>query len=192
MGEHSGIWILPKMTTQRTCSGDGDCLTQTFDENTYGKNPEYSCQHDCQPQECPNFRVCGTLAPRWYFGCHGGRCWGCKYKFGKNLTFLDEPQECPVCLETGLCVIQPNCSHSICIACFKRTRVNGPPRTGEPQFPYPDREDEYFETGNESSNPMFHDPLIVKYNADWNLWQDDWDRRYASEENLRKCPLCRS
>ena len=112
--------------------------------------------------------------------------------FGKNLTFRDSPEECPVCMEVSECVIQPNCSHTICISCFKRCRFDGPHRTDEPQFPYPEQEDEYYDgIGNVPENPLYHDPLVIKYNADWERWQHERDLAWSREENLRKCPICR-
>ena len=176
----------------RICTGYGECLMQTFDCNNYGKYPDMVCEHNCEPVKCPNFAMCENAGPKWYLGCHDGRCQPCNMFFGKNLTFKEEPEECPVCMETTLCVGQPNCSHAVCIVCFRRCRFNGPPRRGEPPFPYPDKEDEYFDTGNEPENPLYHDPLVVKYNRDWNRWEDAWQEANSMEENLRKCPICRS
>ncbi len=178
---------------QRICSGDGCCLTQTTDCNTYGKDPDFTCEHNCQPLPCPNERVCGDWAPQWYHRCHGGWCISCKSYFGKNLTFLEEPQECPVCFDVKPSVVQPNCNHSVCIGCFKRMRVDGPPRIGEPQFPYPDREDEYYETGPfDPPHPLDADPLVVKYHRDHERWEEELSQQREAEQNLRKCPLCRS
>lgn len=180
------------VNTKHICNGDGSCLTQTTDCNTYGKNQDFTCVHNCQPAECPNFAVCGDKSPKWYYRCHDGRCWSCNLTFGKNLTFPEEPRECPICFDTAQSIIQPNCTHSVCVECFKRTRVTGPPRTGEPQFPYPDREDEYFDHDpNEGLHPLETDPLVQQYHADWKRWDSEWNHRYSEEENLRKCPVCR-
>lgn len=179
---------------QRICTGDGDCLTQTTDCNTYGKDPDVSCVHNCQPVECPNFKVCGQVCPKWLLGCHDGRCWSCNFHFGKNLTFLEEDQECPICLETKPSVVQPNCTHSVCIDCFKRTRVDGPERRPPPPFPFPDQEDEYDNTPL-CEHPLDIDPTsraaIRSWEAAMDVWEDEWNQRHAAEENLRKCPLCR-
>ena len=92
-----------------------------------------------------------------------------------------------------MCIVQPDCSHAVCIPCFRRCRFDGPPRINEPQFPYPDKEDEYFDDiGNVPENPLFHDPLVLEYNRLWNQWDNDIDAQYAREENLRKCPICRA
>lgn len=193
-GTHTAMPNIPhtQSTTLHGCSGDGSCLTQTTNCNTYGRNPEFTCVRNCEPMKCPNFQVCGTYAPEWYFRCHHGRCQPCNMKFGKNLVFPEEPQECPICFDTGPSVIQPNCTHSVCIDCFKRTRVDGPPRTGEPQFPYPDREDEYFDHDPfQPPHPLENDPLVVRYHAAWERWDNEWNANYNAEQHLRRCPMCR-
>jgi hypothetical protein len=178
---------------RRVCTGNGSCLTQTTDCNTYGKDPDFTCTHDCQPVKCPNFAVCGDIAPQWYLRCHGGRCVQCKTRFGKDLTFPQEDLDCPICFETKPCVVQPNCTHVVCIKCFKRMRVDGPPRTGQPQFPYPDREDEYFDhLPLQPRHPLDSDPLVVKYHRDYERWEEERGRQWVAEEHLRKCPMCRS
>jgi hypothetical protein len=182
-------YIRPK----RVCTGNGSCLTQTTDYNTYGKDPRFTCIHDCQPVKCPNFTVCGYIAQQWYLDCHGGWCWKCKSQFGKNLTFPEEDQECPICFDTKPCVVQPNCTHVACIECFKRMRIEGPPRTGEPQFPYPDQEDAYYETGPfDPPHPLETDPRVQGYHIAHERWEEEHSLRWQGEENLRKCPLCRS
>lgn len=81
----------------------------------------------------------------------------------------------------------------MCIDCFKRTRIDGPPRIGEPPFPYPDREDEYFDQDPFClPHPLETDPLVLKYHADYTLWNRENVRQWYAEESLRKCPLCRS
>jgi hypothetical protein len=183
------------MSTQRICTGLGECLEQNCDRSVheiYVKSTDYTCTHNCEPVKCPNFAVCGEIGPQWLFNCHRGRCIHCKTWFGKDLTFPEEDQYCPICFDTKPSVVQPNCTHSVCIDCFKRTRVDGPPKNPEPPFPFPEQEDKYFETGNEPSNPMYHDPLVQQYNRDWERWDNEWNYRHGMEENLRKCPLCRS
>lgn len=178
---------------RRVCNGNGSCLTQTTDCNTYGKDPDFTCTHDCQPVKCPNFALCGDISPQWYLRCHGGRCVRCKTWFEKDLTFPQEDLDCPICLETKPCVVQPNCTHVVCIECFKRMRVDGPPPIGQPQFPYPDREDEYFDhLPLQPRHPLDSDPLVVKYHRDYERWEEERGRQWIAEEHLRKCPMCRS
>ena len=164
---------------RRVCSGNGTCLAQMTDCNTYGKDPAFICNHNCQPLPCPNERVCGDWAPQWYFSCHGGRCIRCKTYYGKNLTFLDEPQECPVCFDVKPSVVQPNCGHSICIDCFKRMRVDGPPRRPQPTFPFPDREDEYDSPAGQqrlATDPLTRD-AIRSWWAAMEVWDHEWNER---------------
>ena len=177
----------------RICDGHGDCLCQCDDGNYRAdhKHPMDTCTHNCQPKKCPNFLVCGSIVPEWLLLCKRGRCVHCDMMFGKIMEFSEVPEECPVCLETATCVNLINCDHKMCVSCFKRC-CDGPPKSPEPPFPYPELEDEYFDgIGNTPANPMFYDPLVVKYNRDWNAWDDAWNTSYSREKSLRKCPLCR-
>jgi len=101
--------------------------------------------------------------------------------------------ECPVCLEVKRSISQPNCEHTVCIDCFKRCYYGDDSREGEPPFPYPDIEDEYYDDGGDEENPKWKNdyPLIKIYNEEWNKWDDENNDKYANEENLRKCPICR-
>jgi hypothetical protein len=175
-----------------TCSGFGECLAQTDEPDVYSKHTDVSCEYGCEPLQCSNFAICGAREPKWYLNCHDGRCLHCNMLICKNLTFKELPEECPICTEVSKCVVLPNCTHTLCITCFRRCYVNGPPRVNEPQFPYPEHEDEYFSIGNNPDNPMYHDPLVMKFNEDWNKYDDEWNLQYANENNLRKCPICRS
>jgi hypothetical protein len=172
----------------RTCIGMGECLTQSDDLNVLVRNIEYTCPHNCEPVKCPNFLVCGTVAQEWYYNCHRGRCWTCRNTFEKNLTFKEEPEECPVCMETTMCVVQPNCEHAMCISCFKRC-WNGAPHPEQPPFPYPEREEEY--ESLECPSELHHDPLVIAWNNELTRQDDEMSARYEAEGNLRKCPLCR-
>lgn len=174
----------------RVCEGDGKCLMQpNFGEYREDcKNPSVSCAYNCVPRKCPNFLVCGSIDPEWLLRCKRGTCVHCDMSFGKVLTLSTEDEECPICFDTKPLVQLLNCDHKVCVSCFKRC-WNGPPRTGEPQFPYPEREDEYDEGGPD--HPLNFDPLVIKYNRDWNRWDDEWNYRYGQENSIRKCPLCR-
>jgi hypothetical protein len=117
----------------------------------------------------------------------------CKYIFGKSpdlngkLTFYDSV-ECPVCFEEKLGVKQINCDHTICIDCFKRCKYGCV--IEEPVFPYPaDIEDEY---ENNHEDPKWKtDPLIIKYNDDWKIYENMLDINYKKETCLRACGICR-
>ena len=72
----------------------------------------------------------------------------------------------------------------------------GAPDGPEPQFPYPD--DVYTEYENLTNDIMeniefrLRYPLIVKWDRDWNAWDDKRQEKYEKEENLRLCPYCRA
>lgn len=72
--------------------------------------------------------------------------------------------------------------------------MDGPPRPPPPPFPFPDQEDEYDEAPL-GEHPLDLNPETRSVLRVWEMamtkWEDEWDRQYASEENLRKCPLCR-
>ena len=39
----------------------------------------------------------------------------------KNLEFINENNECPICLDNQInCVRMPNCIHIVCLGCFKK------------------------------------------------------------------------
>jgi len=82
---------------------------------------------ECEPVYCPNNEICSSMdggLPQWFLDCHGSRCLNCNMTFGKDLTFRHTPDECPVCLECDTKhVDMPFCSHSVCVACFKRMYV---------------------------------------------------------------------
>jgi hypothetical protein len=103
---------------------------------------------------------------------------------------ITEKLECPICLEISICVIQPQCTHHVCIDCFKRCHLNRNNPEGEPVFPYPEIEDEYFDSAENESKWEDY-PLIEVYNNEWNAWDGAREEKYEREENLRKCPICR-
>ena len=180
------------------CRGAGECLEQTINENTYAKAPDYTCVHNCKPIPCCNEIVCGTQLPLWFHGLKHADiciCIDCDMMFGKKLDVVDSA-DCPVCLETKLSVVMPNCTHTMCIGCFKRC-MYGPPDEPEPQFPYPDDvSDEYGAIGRdaheERSRFLKRYPLISKWNNEWNMWDDNRQKKYEQEESLRRCPYCRA
>jgi hypothetical protein len=180
-----------KMPTE--CPGNGSCLEQTDALGGYSKYADTNCEYNCQPIKCPNFAVCREQGPTWYLSCHGGRCLHCKLSFGKNLTFKEEPEECPICMDTGPSVVQPDCSHAVCISCFKRCRFDGPAKPEQPPFPYQNQEDEYFDWDprQEGRHPLYDDPLVVAWDDNLTRLEEEWAHRYRNEENLRKCPICR-
>lgn len=108
---------------------------------------------------------------------------------GKGILEMSKIIECPICLEIKEGISQPRCNHSLCIKCFKRCYY-GDDIEGEPLFPYPDIEDEYYD--DQDNIKWVKDyPLIKKYNEEWNKWEDENIHKYDNEKYLRFCPLCR-
>ena len=151
---------------------------------------------------CKNYIICGAVLPEWWFDCKGNYlCMNCDIMFGtwesggikyigKGVLEITNNIECPICLEIKECISQPRCNHSVCISCFKRCYYGDESREGEPIFPYPDIEDDYYD---DTENPKWEIdyPLIKIYNEEWNKWDDEKNERYENEENLRSCPICR-
>jgi hypothetical protein len=172
----------------KMCRGDGSCLEQTDLHNGYKKNEDMSCSHNCQPMKCPNYLICGELMPQWVLCCHKGTSMSCAVSFG-HLQFF-ENVECPICLDTKMCVKQKNCDHKICVDCFKRCHLPSYWSDPQPAFPYDSElEDEY---DSHWENPRWrNDPLIQKYNDDFDRWELEREIREANESYLKVCPLCR-
>jgi len=105
------------------------------------------------------------------------------------LKISDLEYECPICLENKICISQPRCDHYVCIDCFKRCYYGDEDTDGEPLFPYPDIEDEYYDDQENSKWDEY--PLIKIHNEEWNNWDDNKNEKYENEENLRNCPICR-
>ena len=152
--------------------------------------------------KCKNYEICEEVLPRWWFECKENYlCTNCDmlfgtwtnkvdnvYRTGKGILNISENEECVICLEVKRCTDQPNCEHKICIQCFKRCHYGD--LENEPQFPYPEIEDEYYD---DQDNPKWKTeyPLIESYNLEFNEWDDKREMKYEQEEYLRKCPICR-
>lgn len=95
------------------------------------------------------------------------------------------------CFELKTGVFHPRCDHFVCIECFIRCYYGDGDESGKPTFPYPDEEEEYYDSRENPkwSNEMY--PLIAVFKYKEDLWDMYQELRYTDEENLRKCPLCR-
>ena len=160
-----------------------------YENNNIGFDPQYP-KEDGGGIRCKNYELCEAVLPKWWFECKGNYlCMNCDImRFG--ILDLSDNVECPVCLEVKRSISQPNCEHTLCIDCFKRCYYGDESREGEPHFPYPDIEDEYYD---DQENPKWENdyPLIKIYNEEWNKWDDKRDQKRENEEYLAKCPLCR-
>jgi hypothetical protein len=174
------------------CPGNGECLTQTTGENTYGKSPGYTCEHDCRPILCCNEIVCGSHLPPWFHGLKKAGiciCIGCDSTFGKKLDIV-ENADCPVCLETKIGVTMPNCPHTVCVDCFKRCQYGED--VPQPSFPYPDEiEIEWEDGGRDNPEWCARYPLAKKWEKAIGKWETTRDTKYTKEASLRLCPYCR-
>lgn len=182
-----------KMT--KNCKGDGMCLTQE-DLNSYTKDSDYICNYNCVPIKCPNYVICENSDPRWVLRCHNGLCTNCdisfgKWQGGKGILNMKDNEDCCICFEIKKCISNPKCDHFICIDCFKRCYYGSNEDSNkEPPFPYPDKENDYFEN---SDDPIWsNDETIMKWNQEWIIWDDARTERSQNEHKiLAKCPLCR-
>ena len=174
-----------------------------YENSNIGFDEQYT-EEDGGGIKCKNYELCEAVLPKWWFECKGNYlCTNChmlfgtwkfkgqEYKTGKGILKITDNLYCPICLETKRSIEQPNCEHKVCIDCFKRCYYGDDDLENEPQFPYPDIEDEY---EGDQSNPRWDNdyPLIKKYNEEWNKWDDEKNKKYENEGNLQKCPICRA
>ena len=147
--------------------------------------------------KCKNYEVCESVLPEWWFDCKGHYlCINCDIMFGywkgsKGVLQITDNTECPICIEKKRCISQPNCQHVVCIDCFKRCYYKQEERCPI-KFPYSKQiEEEYVE---DDENPKWETeyPLIKIYIQEYDKWLDEIDKKYESEEYLKKCPLCRN
>ena len=152
--------------------------------------------------KCKNFILCGTILPRDWFECKSHYlCVSCDCMFGtwgnpetefsnngKGVLDVIENVECMICFKTKNGLSLPKCYHSVCIDCFKRMYYGDD--SGEPEFPYPEIQEEYY---NDMENPKWNMdyPLIAMYDEKWEQWDLRKLKKYREEQYLRQCPLCK-
>jgi hypothetical protein len=149
--------------------------------------------------KCKNYAFCETGLPEWWFDCKRKyictNCdmlygtWGTTHK-GKGELVLNKNIECPICFENNLGVTLPNCEHAICIDCFKRCHNYGD-KFEEPEFPYPDIDDEYY--ADEDNLKWNNDdyPLLKGFKDEYNKWEHEYEEGSKNENYLKYCPICR-
>lgn len=159
-----------------------------YENSNIGYDAQYT-EEDGEGIKCKNYIVCEIVMPKWWFDCKGCYlCMGCLID-GFGILEVVSDSECPICLEVKECVSHPRCKHLSCISCFKRCYYGDKNRDGEPMFPYPDIEEEYFDGAENIKLENY--PLIKLFNQEWNKWEDARLEKREQEEYLRKCPLCR-
>lgn len=140
--------------------------------------------------KCANYKVCNNSLPAWWEDRKGSyTCINCSLMLFGTLKFINDI-ECPVCMKENVIGVNlSNCSHAICIDCFKRCHYVQEPQ--ELPFPYPnDIEQRYFD---DTDNPIWDSeyPLIKVWNEHIMEQTREADEKYENEEYLRKCPICR-
>jgi len=121
---------------------------------------------DLKLELCPNFKACNQFLKKIHKDYYNGRCLDCDITFGKNLEFVNENNECPICLDNKInCVRMPNCTHIVCLQCFKKC-FNAYDGSGDGE--------------NMVRRPHTHEIFFLRTN--------EQEQRL----NLQKCPLCRS
>jgi hypothetical protein len=168
-----------------------------YENNNIGYDFQYS-EEDGGGIKCKNYELCECVLPKWWFECKGNYlCTNCHMMFGtwgsgenshtgKGILEISNNIYCPICLKTKRGILYPRCNHKACIECFKRCMYGD--NSGEPVFPYPDIEYEYYE---DIENIKWKNkyPLIETYNINHNEWED---KNYENNKHLRLCPLCRA
>ena len=192
------------------CDGDGRCLSQTDDIEVYERSSD--CMYNCSPQKCPNFELCNTTGPKYYFLCHEGYCTGCHISFGnKTLEIRDTTESCVICFDTkGRELKFPaGCEHWFCIPCSRdmifwdETRhtlspvpYGCPPCPKGCDNPITGQQcycEEYY--GDETEeNPCVIEKWRREYPNQYKRWNDE--ERVSMETIIgtfanRRCPLCR-
>ena len=133
------------------------------------------CELDITTKRRSNNHVCNS--------CY--ELWKINEQFNKGT--LDT---CDMCTSTNIiCFSQSKCKHKLCRECFRYCYYGIIHITPEPAFPFPDKEDEYY------------NDEITRYNLDKTQiikkWKKACDKTYYIHEkrntikcNCKKCPLC--
>ena len=120
-----------------SCKGEGACFEQCgcccYDEElnipseictcghrTHGDSGfcNTGCPHSCKLIECHNYKMCGYKGPQRLLDSHNSMCMGCAIHIGK-IKFLDEKDDCPICL-INKDMIEISCGkHKFCLDCWK-------------------------------------------------------------------------
>lgn len=180
-----------------------------YEKNNIGYDEQY-------PREtgggikCKNYEICEEVLPSWWYECKGHYiCTNCDmmfgtwtgknhitgelvYKTGKGILPIVDDTECPVCLERKRSVTQPNCEHTVCIECFKRSYYGD--WSGAPEFPYSKEVEDLYNMADENADHVrwkIDYPLIEAWDLEYDKWYDHCIEKNNNESYLQKCPICR-
>jgi len=164
-------------------------IDQKMERDLNYENNNLIQYEDYNKIKCKNYIVCGETIPIWWFDCKSCYiCTNCLISGWGEFKFIDN-NECPICLEITNTVVQKQCVHCLCVDCFKKTYFVDENLNNEPKFPYSSIENEYYE--NQDDEKWANNPLIIKYNQDWNNWDNNRTNKFYNNPCLRKCPVCR-
>jgi hypothetical protein len=203
------------------CKGNGECLEQLPDL-TYDKlykKQNISCNFLCTPVKCPNYVVCETIAPEWYFKCHDGVCVDCNVAWNAEKMGLDTKNDtinnkncnklkivhtsfvCDLCGNTNEQKIKMvKCDHWVCIDCFNMCYFGKDifdMRPESPVFPFPEHEDTYNDYciyGVELPDSLKNNDDITQYEANllhYTKRLDKWDTMAEQEQSNHERGVCR-
>lgn len=168
---------------------------------------------------CPNFEVCGKKHPPDLMQCWGNKCLECDMFLRVDLTFVDGPTDCPVCLEDDCArgvVFPGGCTHVLCVSCFRELAYAScwhaadhsvdPVPFGAPPCPCEDRSCKSRPctraTGDEAGDiaRCEQDELAMKAWEEsdpvaYKRWEQSEefleDAMHVSDTHELRCPLCR-
>jgi hypothetical protein len=178
-----------------TCKGNGECLQQNEYTHEYYKTNNTICEHNCIALHCPNYIVCGSMAPKYILDMQNDLCYYCNDMFvtekgGNGKLRAIDNVDCPICWDKTRCVTQPRCDHYTCVDCFRRCYYGEDDSENEPEFPY--SEIYKYAYYNDYNNPLWkEDESVKKWLIDWNNWNDVRIAKRESEGYLQMCPVCR-
>lgn len=170
------------------CKGDGKCIKQIY-FNTFIKDTNMMCLYNCEKIKCKNYILCNNSEPKWACDLNDGLCNNCninygKWKNGKIPTILNA--YCPICMEEKESVQLKNCTHSLCVDCYKK--CNMPIMIEPPKFPYDEINYKLYIT-NPYHMRWLNDTLICRYEKNLIKWNRN-NMKYPSK-NLMLCCMCR-
>ena len=139
---------------------------------------------DTYEEQCSNFWLCKSTFFTDYRtrAAEKNLCINCDVMFGQKIIEDDHKSlYCPICLDENTDnVVIPYCNlHNVCKKCFENMAY-GIYTSNEPEFPY----DEKIE---DDPDKFIHDPLIKKYNEEYNIYLDKID-----STKQHNCPMCRA
>ncbi len=142
-------------------------------------------------KQCKFYNFCGCELDIITKRSNNHICNGCYELWKINEQFnrgtLDT---CDMCTSTNvICFSQSKCKHKLCKECFRYCYYGIIPITPDPEFPLPDKEDEYY--NDEITQFNLDKTRIIKE------WKQACEQTYCIDEkrhtikcHCKKCPIC--